>query len=144
MANYNLYDDINESELLSLSETLTSDISTNQSALTSFSESLTEDMWKASAKETLKTGYTKIGEVFTELTSEIEKVQKACNAITLYKTARTQALKYQEQIEAKENNVDENGTIIDQVGLAVLKGLKTACEQVMEKSEAEVNGICGG
>ena len=144
MANYNLYDDIDESKLLSLTDTLTKDISTNQSELTEFSDSLSEDMWKASAKETLKAGYTKLDEVFTELSNEVEKVQQACNAITEYKQARAQALDYQKTIDQLSKNVDNKGKLINLSDIQISEGLKSACERTMEECEDKVKGICGG
>lgn len=143
MANYNLYDDIDESKLLSLTEILTRDISKNQSALTEFSDSLSEDMLKASEIEALKSGYTKIDEIYTELSSEVETVQKACSYIADYKEARTNALDYENQIKIKETAKDDKENINDMVGIKALNGLKAACERTMEECETKVKEICG-
>ena len=133
MANYGLYANINEGSLQSSASSLKAKAASCKGELESFKGTLTDDMWKATAKQTLLTGYDKLSsEVYSEIESKLDTIVSVCNLITQYKEAETYAKIYQEQLSSGPDLLGTNQ-----------RNLQNS-EQKMNECEAQISSLCGG
>ena len=134
MATYGLYSGINEGSLQSAASSIKAKISSARGELESFKGSLTDDMWKASAKQTLITGYDKLsGEVYAEIEQQLDNVDSVCSLIAEYKTAEINAKKCRDQINSGNTGFLNN----------VQRSLQQY-EKQMEECERMISSYCGG
>lgn len=92
MAKYGLYKNIEPSSITSAVESLKTDLKKSKQELTTLNNSLSDDIWKCSAKGTLKKAFNTIdSEVYTEIDNNLNNLSEIASLISKYKKAEQNA-----------------------------------------------------
>lgn len=131
MANYGLYDDVNEAQLLQDVQDLKSKLNVERQNLDTFKLSVNNDLWTANAKNTFISGLSKINdEAYEQVLSGLNRIEIVAQNISRYKYNRSRAMQIQSDLQ--------------KVSTPEMVDAWKAFEKAMDDCEVAISSMCSG